>query len=142
MIFGLLGVVTLRRVNFGLTQKAGGPIDAESAAFLGRGLLRIRSRRLGGGAVGGRGSGRLYRSSQGDEVNVHCAQYFVNSSLAPVVLFRRRLQSDADVLEGIKNQDFTQSRWDALLGYWEAVCRHGPCGPVSSLDPWGWVDSP
>ena len=23
----------------------------------------------------------------------------------------------------------TQSRWDALLGDWEAVCRHGPCGP-------------
>ena len=34
----------------------------------------------------------------------------------------------------------TQSRWDALLGYWEAVCRHGPCGPISSLDPWDkWI---
>ena len=34
---------------------------------------------------------------------MHCAQYFVNSSLAPVVLFRRRLKSVADVLKGIKN---------------------------------------
>ena len=35
---------------------------------------------------------------------------------------------------------FTQSRWDALLGCWEAVRRHGPCGPISSLDPWDrWV---
>ena len=37
-------------------SRAGGPTEAGSAAFLGRGLLRIRSRRLGGGAVGGRGS--------------------------------------------------------------------------------------
>ena len=79
---------------------AGGPTEAGSVAFLGRGLLRIRNRRLRVRAVGSRGSGRLYRASQGDEVDVHCAQYFVNSSLAPVVLFRRRLKSVADVLEG------------------------------------------
>ena len=34
---------------------------------------------------------------------------------------------------GVKG--FTQSRWDALLGYWSAVCRHGPCGLISSLHP-------
>ena len=65
--------------------RAGGPTEAGSSAFLGRGLLRIRNRRLGGRAVGSRGSSWLYRASQGDEVYVHCAQYFVNSSLAPVV---------------------------------------------------------
>ena len=70
-------------------SKAGGPTEAGSPAFLGRGLLRIRNRRLGGRAVGSRGSSRLYRASLGDEVDVHCAQYFVNSSLAPAVLFRR-----------------------------------------------------
>ena len=59
----------------------------------------------------------------GDKVDVHCAQFFVNSSLAPVVLFRRRLESVADVLKGIQSVGFTQTRWDALLGYWEAVCR-------------------
>ena len=79
------------------------------------------------------GSSRLYRPSQGDEVDVYCSQYFVNSSLAPFVLFPRRLKSVADVLQGIRNKGFAQSRWDALLGYWEAVCRHGPCGHVSSL---------
>ena len=42
------------------------PLQAGSPAFLGRGLLRVRSRCLGGRAVGGRGSGRLYRASQGD----------------------------------------------------------------------------
>ena len=121
-------------------SRAGGPTEAGSSAFLGRGLSRIRNRRLGGRAVGSRGSSRLYRASQGDEVDVHCAQYFVNSSLAPVVLFRRRLKSVADVLKGIRSKGFTQSRWDALLGYWEAVCRHGLCGPISSLDPWDkWI---
>ena len=95
-------------------SKAGGPTEAGSAAFLGRGLLRIRSRRLGSRAVGSRGSSCLYRASLGDEVDVHCAQHFVYSALAPVVLFRRRLKSVADVLQGIKSKGFTQSRWDAL----------------------------
>ena len=115
---------------------AGGPTDAGSSAFLGRGLLRIRSRRMRGRAAGGTGSSRLYRVSHGDDVDKHCAQYFVNSSLSPVLLFRRRLESVADVLKGIKNKGLTQSRWNALLSYWCAVCRHGPCGPLSSLHPW------
>ena len=66
--------------------------------------------------------------------------FFVNSSLSPVLLFRRRLKSVADVLKGIRSKGFTQSRWDALIGYWGAVCRHGPCGPISSLHPWeNWL---
>ena len=109
---------------------------ADSSAFLGRGLLRIRSRRLGGTAVGGRGSSRLYRVSHGDDVDRHCAQYFVSSSLSHVLLFRRRLKSVADVLKNIRSKGFTQSRWEALLMRWGAVCRHGPCGPISSLHPW------
>ena len=40
---------------------AGGPIAAGSSAFLGRGLLRIRNRRLGGRAAGCKISSRLYR---------------------------------------------------------------------------------
>ena len=112
---------------------AGGPIAAGNSAFLGRRLLRSRSRRLGGRAVGGMGSSRLFRISQNDEVYKHCAQFFVNSSLSPVLLFHRLV---ADVLKGIRNKGFTQSRWDALLGFWDAVCRHGPCGPLSSLHPW------
>ena len=53
---------------------------------------------------------------------MHCAQYFVNSSFAPVLLFRRRLKSVADVLKGIRSTGFTQSRWDAPQRYWSAVC--------------------
>ena len=48
---------------FGACALAGGPVAAGGAAFLGRGLLRIRSRRLGVKAVGGRSSSRLYRVS-------------------------------------------------------------------------------
>ena len=67
--------------------RAGGPTEAGSSAFLGRGLLRIRSGRLGGRAVGRGGASSLIRVSHGDEVDVHSGQYFVNSSLSPVLLF-------------------------------------------------------
>ena len=75
MIFGLFGVGCWVGF-FRAYSKAGGPTEAGSSAFLGGGLLRIRGRRLGGRAVGSRGSSRLYRVSHGDEVDVHCAQYF------------------------------------------------------------------
>ena len=118
----------------------GGTTEAGSAAFLGRGLLRVRSRRLGGRAVGGSGASRLYRVSQSDEVDVQSAQYFVDSSLAPILLLRRRPESVADVLKGIRTNGFTRARWEALLRYWDAVGRHGPCGPICSLHPWDeWV---
>ena len=104
------------------------------------GLLRIRSRRLGGRAVGGTGSSRSNRACQGDEVDEHCAQFFGNSSLSPVLLFRGRLKSVVDVLKGIRSKGFTQSRCGVLLRYWGAACHHGPCGPISSLHPWdNWV---
>ena len=90
----------LRLVYFRAYALAGGPTAAGRSAFLGRGLLRIRNRRLGGRAAGGSGSSTLYRVSQGDDIDVHCAQYFVHSSLSPVLLFRRRLKSVADVLKG------------------------------------------
>ena len=46
------------------------PLQLAAPAFLGRGLLRIRSRCLGGRAVGGRGSSRFYRASQ--EMRLMC----------------------------------------------------------------------
>ena len=103
MIFGPFGARLRRLVSLGRVVGRGGSTAAGSPAFLGRGLLRIRSWCHGGKAVGGMGSSGLFWASQGDEVDVHCSHYFVNSSLAPVVLFRRRLMSVADVLEGIRN---------------------------------------
>ena len=82
--------------------RAGGPTAAGSSALVGRGLLRIRSRRLGGRAVGGRGASRLYRVGRSDEVDAEGAPFFLNSSLATVLLFRGRLKSIADVMRGIK----------------------------------------
>ena len=117
MIFGPLGVITPRAGLFRACFRAGGPTEAGSSAFLGTGLLRIRNRRLGGGAVGRSGAGRLYGVSHSDEVDVGSAQYFVNSSLAPVVLFRMRLKSVADLLQGIRNKGFILSGCSAgLLG--------------------------
>ena len=44
------------------------------------------------------------------------------------------------MLEGFGNNGLTQSRWEALLRYWDAVCRHGSSGPICSLHPWDeWV---
>ena len=77
MISGPFGVKIAEAGLFRAYALAGGPTAAGSSAFLGRGLLRIRNRRLGGRAAGGRGSSRLYRVSQGDDVDVHCTQYFV-----------------------------------------------------------------
>ena len=123
MIFGLLGVVMVRRVYSGLILRLVVPLRLGALPFWAdvcyvcwwQGIWLV-------------------------EVDVHCAQYFVNSSPPPVVLFRRRLKSVADVLKGIRDKGFTQSRWDVLLDYREAVCRHGPCGPFSSLDPWDrWI---
>ena len=54
----------------------GGPINTGSSAFLGEGLSRIRSRRLGGRATGCEISSRLYRVGHGNDVDVHCAQFF------------------------------------------------------------------
>ena len=56
--------------------------------------------------------------------------YFVNSSLAPVLLLRRRIKSVADVLRSIRQHDFSQGRWDALCGWWNSVCEQSPGGPT------------
>ena len=61
---------------------------------------------FGGGWVASRlgvaGSGRLYTVSRGDDLDIESAQYYVNSSLSLVLLFRRRVKSVADVLKGIR----------------------------------------
>ena len=81
-----------------------------------------------------------FRVSHSDEVDAGSAHYFVNSSLAPVLLSRGRLKSVADVLKGIRSRGYTQSRWEASLLFWDAVCRHHPCGPICSFQPWDkWV---
>ena len=75
-----------------------------------------------------------------DDVDAASAQFFVNSSLALVLLLRRRVKSVADVLKGIRQHGFSPRRWETLHRYWGAFCRQGPCGSVRSLEPWGdWI---
>ena len=98
-------------------------------------ILHVWRRRLGGRAVGGGGFSKKNRVNHGDDVDVSSAQYFVNSSLAPVLLLWRRVKSVADVLKGVRQKGFSQGRWDALHGRSKSVCDQGPCGPLRSLEP-------
>ena len=42
--------------------------------------------------------------------------------------------------QGLPDAYIAMIRWGALFRCWEAVCRHGPCGPVRSLEPWvHWI---
>ena len=122
MIFGLLGVVMLRRVYLGLILRLVVPLRLAALPFLAE---------------------VCYVFVAGVwEVELLVAWVLVGC-IGPVKVMRLMcivLKSFADVLEGIRDKGFTQPRWDALLGYWEAVCRHGPCGPISSLHPWDrWI---
>ena len=66
--------------------------------------------------------------------------FFLNSSLAPVLRFRRCFVSVCNVLKGIKQHGFTEARVSALEHRWRAIVRLVPTGPVASLDPWThWI---
>ena len=86
--------------------------------------------------IGGRAPGRVHRPAKADIVDCTNCFSFVNSSLSPVVFFRRRLSSVGDVLKGIRNRGVSSTRWQALVRRWAAVCGQGPTGPVLTLEPW------
>ena len=88
MIFGLFGVGVLRRVYFGPILLLEDPLKLTVLPFLAEACYEFVAGVWEARAVVSRGSSRLYRACQGDEVDVHCAQHFVSSSLAPVLLFR------------------------------------------------------
>ena len=130
----------LRRVYFGLTPKPEDPLKLAILPFLVEVCYEFvagvweAGLSVAGDLVGYIGLVRVMR------LMCIVAQYFVNSSLYPVLLIRRRLKSVADVLKGTRSKGFTQSRRDALLRYWGAVRRHGLCGLISSLHPWdNWI---
>ena len=74
-------------------------------------------------------------------VDRNCAQFFVNSSLSPVLLFRRRLKSVASVLKGIRDKGFTQSLggmlWFSIGGLFVSMVHVGPHFFSSSLGKLG-----
>ena len=97
---------------------AGGPTPQGDHPFLARGKAVLRTRLVGGPAPS-----RLHRPAEADRWMVRFVMPVLNSSLAPVILFRRRLHSVADVLEVIGKNGFSTARWQALKLRWAAVCR-------------------
>ena len=114
---------------------AGGPHLSHPSSYVGRGSLSICSMRLGG-----RCHDRIYHVDRADEFDVTHSGFFLNSSLAPVLRFRRSFVSVCNVLKGIKLHGFSEARVAALWSRWRAVVRMGPTGPVTPLDPWTyWI---
>ena len=127
---GVPGARLLKMVYFVLTRLLV-VLARRGTTFLGRGKAVFRIR-----LVGGRAPGRVHRPARADIVDRSNCYAFVNSSLSPVVLFRRRLSSVRDVLKGIRNHGFCLVRWQALMLRWAAVGRQGPTGLVLTLEPW------
>ena len=104
------------------------------SSYMGRGQLSICTMRLGG-----RCHDRIYHVDRADEFDVTHFGFFLNSSLAPVLRFRRSFVSVCNVLKGIKLHGFSEARVAALWCRWRAVVRMGP-GPVTSFEPWThWI---
>ena len=99
---GVFGARLLRKVLVKAYKAAGGPCPQGDPAFLGRSKAVFR-RRL----VGGRAPGRIHRLARADIVDSSNGYDFVNSSLSPVLLLRRRLSSVGDVMKGIRSHGFS-----------------------------------
>ena len=92
---------------------AGGPPLSNPSSYVGRGSLSIYTMRLGG-----RCHDRIYHVDRSDGFDVTHFGFFLNSSLAPALRFRRCFVS---VCNG-------------------AVVRLDPTGPVTSFEPWThWI---
>ena len=114
---------------------AGGPSLSSPSSYVGRGSLSVYSMRLGGQC-----HDRIYHVDRSDEFDVTHFGFFLNSSLALVLRFRRSFVSVCNVLKGIKQHGFSEARVAALEHRWRAVVRLGPTGPVTSFEPWSsWI---
>ena len=114
---------------------AGGPALSSPGSYVGRSQLSLRTKRLGG-----RCQDRTYRMNRADEFDVTHSGLFVDSSLAPVLRFRRRFVSVCNVLNGIRVHGFSDARVTALWYRWRAVVRMAPAGRVAAFEPWtNWI---
>ena len=103
-------------------KAAGGPCPQGDRPFFGRRAAVIRSR-LVGGLVGGGCIGRLVL------MRWTLSHTFINSSLAPVILFVRQL------FKRHLEQRFSTARCK-LWWHVGLQCRQGPTAPTSTLEPW------
>ena len=111
---GSPGVRLRRWVSFPPTRRRVVLVRKVISLFLVDAVIRTR-------LVGCRAPGRLHRSAGADEVDTANCHVFLNASLAPVILFRRRLHSVGAVLEGIRQSGLSIARWRALMLRWAAV---------------------
>ena len=88
----------------GAYLSAGGPSLSNPSSYVGRGQLSLRTKRLGG-----RCRDRIYRMDRADNFDVTNSGFFVNSSLAPVLRFRRWFVSVCNVVRGMNLHVFLQT---------------------------------
>ena len=116
---------------------AGFPALSNPGSYVGRSQLSLRTKRLGGSC-----RDRIYRMDRADDFDVTNSGFFVNSSLAPVLRFRRRFVSVSNVLEGIKLYGFTDTKSGCFFGtYGMLSLRWSPpaLSPRLNLGPIGFL---
>ena len=87
-------------------HSAGGPALTKQSSSEGRGRSQMCTKRPGGWF-----EDRIYRTNHSDEFDVTRSGFFINSSLAPVQRFRRRLtKSVFNVFKGIRVNGFSGTR--------------------------------
>ena len=112
---------------------AGGPALLSPGCYVGRGKLSLRTKRLGG-----RCRDRIYRMNRADEFDVTHSGFFANSSLAPVLRFRRRFEMYLKVLGSMGSLTLVLLLYGILGGplfVWGllALSPRLSLGPIGSL---------
>ena len=102
---------------------AGGPVPARGLV-LGRGVIRVRTVRLGGPIV------RSVRRSSACHGDVDDVSLYRDSSAAPVLDLRRNLRAILDLLDSMIKWGASLARDVQLLHLWDSVVRLGSLGSV------------
>ena len=105
-------------------QLAGGPVPGRGLV-LGRGMVRMRSVRLGGPIV------RSVRRNAADVGEVDDVSLYRDSSAAPVLDLRRKLRAVLNLLDAIVRCGASLVRDVELSHLWDCIVRLGPLGSVS-----------
>ena len=95
-----------------------------SGLVLGRGVIRVRTVRLGGPIV------RSVRRSSACDGDVDDVSLYRDSSAAPVLDLRRNLRAILDLLDSIIKWGASLARDVQLLHLWDSVVRLGSLGSV------------
>ena len=108
-------------------QFAGGPVPS-GGLVLGRGMVRMRTVRLGGPIV------RSVRRNAADVGEVDDVSLYRDSSAAPVLDLRRKLKAVLDLLDAIVRCCASLTRAVELSHLWDCIVHLGPLGSVSVED--------